>query len=209
MEVIKSPKKIIDTSFSLVKEALGEHTFTEEEFPIVVRITHSTGDPQFGKEVRFRVDSISSGVEALRGGCSIVVDVNMVKSGISKTLMKKLGVRCVCHIADKDIFLRSEEQDITRSELAMKKARDVIQGGIVAIGNAPTALFEVIRLIREEDIRPALVIGFPVGFVGAVESKRELVNTNVPFITNLSKRGGTPVAVSTINALLKITDEGG
>ncbi|MFQ5561172.1 MAG: precorrin-8X methylmutase [Nitrospinota bacterium] len=203
-EIIRDPEKIIDKSFSLIRAAFGPHSYGDDEFTVVTRIAHSTGDTDFAKEVVFSPGAVESGLQALMKGCAVFTDVNMVKVGISKPLLQKFRCNCICHVSDEDVAAKSREKKITRSELAVQKVSAEIEGGIVVVGNAPTALFEVVRLVREGTLNPALIIGFPVGFVGAEESKRELTTVNVPYMTNLSKRGGTPVAVSAINALLNI-----
>jgi precorrin-8X/cobalt-precorrin-8 methylmutase len=126
----------------------------------------------------------------------------MVAAAINKKLLLELELQVFCHISDPKIAEESRKTDMTRSELAMRYAAKEMDGGIVVIGNAPTALYEVIKMVREGVTRPALVVGIPVGFVSAPESKEELAKTDVPFITNVGRKGGSPAASSIINAIL-------
>ena len=128
----------------------------------------------------------------------------MTEAGISENLLAKFGGKKMCAIRSPEVRAAAEAAETTRSTMAMRLNADTINGGIVAIGNAPTALLEVIRLVREEGVRPALVVGMPVGFVSAVESKGELLTLDVPYITAVGRKGGSPVAASTMNALLRM-----
>ena len=132
----------------------------------------------------------------------IVVDVDMVLSGINKKSVAKIGTNLICNISNKEVVEISKNQNKTRSTVAMRYSSKEIDGGIVLIGNAPTALYEVIKMVNEDAARPSLVIGIPVGFVSASESKLELSKANVEFITNLGRKGGSPTASSIINALM-------
>jgi precorrin-8X/cobalt-precorrin-8 methylmutase len=142
----------------------------------------------------------------LAGGATIFCDVNMVVAGVEPTA-GRAGLRVVCGIADIATSTLAVAEGITRGAAAFRRNyiddRDSLDGAIVAIGNAPTALFEVLRLVREEGIRPALVVGVPVGFVGAVESKEELAASELDFITLPGNRGGSNIAAAIMNALIK------
>jgi precorrin-8X/cobalt-precorrin-8 methylmutase len=153
--------------------------------------------------------AIQAGIDALRGGCTVVTDVRMVQVGISERLLAPLGGRVVCDISDPAVYDLAHELGVTRSRAAMRRNREHIDGGIVAIGNAPTALLEVIRLVREERVRPGLIIGVPVGFVNTVEAKEELLTLReVPYITAVGRKGGSSVAVAIVNALLRLATDG-
>ena len=167
------------------------------------RVIHASADFEFAKNLRFHPDAISSGVSALKNGGSIVADVEMIQSGISKAGLKRFGGEVSCYISDEDVMAEAKGLGITRAICSMRKA--VKTGAkIYAIGNAPTALFELIRLVREGVVQPALIVGVPVGFVSAVESKEALLGLQVPFITAIGRKGGTPVAVAIINALIRL-----
>ncbi len=157
------------------------------------------------RTMRFQSEAIKAGVAALQSGRNILVDVNMAASGISKALLKKFGGEVMCRIAETKTVDRAVAGNMTRSEAAVERAvNDNI--GIVAVGNAPTALLKVMELIEQGLFAPDLVIGVPVGFVNAVESKVILASKSYPFITSLGRKGGTPVAVAAVNALLRLAD---
>ncbi len=197
------PLEIEGESFRIIEAELGPTSFTPEEFAVVRRCIHATGDFSFADTMRFSKDAVAAGLEAIRAGKNILVDVNMAASGVSKKLLEKFGGRVICRISDSETAVRAKEEKKTRSEVAMELAvADTI--GIVAIGNAPTALLKVMALMEQGIFVPDLVIGVPVGFVNAAESKELLAAQSYPFITALGRKGGTPVAVAAINALLHL-----
>ena len=198
------PHDIERESFRIIRHELGAHHFTEQELSIVVRVIHATADFEFRDRIRFHPCAIVSGIEALRRGCAIVTDVQMVQAGIGDGMLSFLGGKMVCDIRHPDVRDASQQSGLTRSALALRRNAALIHQGIAAIGNAPTALLEMIRLVKEADIRPALIVGVPVGFVNAVESKDELLKLDVPYITSTGRKGGSTVAVAVINALLRM-----
>ena len=191
-------------SFEIIRSELGPHGFTEAQLNVVVRVIHATADFDFVEIMRFSPGAVEAGLAALRGGCAVLTDVHMTEAGISGAMLAQLGCRKSCAVDAPAVHEAAAAAHTTRSTMAMSLHAETIHGGIVAIGNAPTALLEVIRLVREEGIRPALVVGMPVGFVSAVESKDELLTLDVPFITALGRKGGSPVAAATLNALLRM-----
>jgi precorrin-8X/cobalt-precorrin-8 methylmutase len=205
---ILNPEKIEAKSFEIIEREMAGHGFGPREWMVVRRIIHATADFDLGRSVLFHQEAIRSGIEAIRRGCVIVADVQMVQVGISKISCSRFGNRVYCGIGDRDVARRAKAAGLTRAIISMRKARKKLHGGIVAIGNAPTALLEVIRLVQEEGIIPALIIGVPVGFVSAAESKEELSKLHTPYITNRGRKGGTPVAVATVNALLGLSAQG-
>ena len=198
------PHEIERESFRIIREEMKETGFSEEELAIVVRVIHATADFDFQDIMRFHPQAIDSGLKALRQGCTIVTDVRMVQVGIADLILTEFGGQTVCDIRHPSVYKQAQALGATRSTMAMRLNADNIDGGIVAVGNAPTALLEVIRLVREEGIRPALVVGVPVGFVKAVESKDELLTLDVPYITAIGRKGGSTVAAATLNALLRL-----
>lgn len=200
---IIDPEKIEEESFRIIEAEIGPHPFPESEFQIVRRAIHATADFEFLKTIRFHPDAIASGIKALQSGASIVADVEMIQSGISKVGLARFGGAVHCYISDEDVVVSAKALGITRAICAMRKAAKT-EAQVYAIGNAPTALFELIRLVREGVVSPALIVGVPVGFVSAVESKEALLAIETPFITTLGRKGGTPVAVAIINALLRL-----
>lgn len=191
-------------SFRIIEAEVGNHPYNPLEWSIVRRAIHSTADFDFAGPQRliFCPDAIASAFDAIKNKCSIVTDVEMVRVALNKSLLSILGLKTVCNISNETVIFKSRTLNQTRSELAMRYSIEDMAGGIVAIGNAPTALFETIKMINEGIVKPALVIGIPVGFVSALESKRELAITKVPFITNNGRKGGSPIASSILNAIM-------
>lgn len=201
------PGDIEQESFRIIKEELGQTDLDETTFKIVQRVIHATGDFSFKDTMLFAPGAIEAGIKALREGKDILTDVTMVASGISKTMLTKHGGKVICRVADPEVAVQARTENKTRSEMAIEMS---LSGniGIVAIGNAPTALVQAIKIIAAmpPDIVP-LVVGVPVGFVNAAESKDLLVEQNNCYITNLGRKGGSPVAAAIINALLRLAAE--
>ena len=172
----KKGQSIEDASMKMIEDEIGSHNYNEKEWPIVRRIIHSTADFDFADKNRliFQKDAIESGMSALKNGCSIVVDVNGVIGGLNKQNPKDFGNNIVCNISKSEVMQQAKDEGKTRSQVSMRIAKDDIDGGIVAIGNAPTALMEVIEMVNEGIVKPALIIGIPVGFICAPESKEAL-----------------------------------
>jgi precorrin-8X/cobalt-precorrin-8 methylmutase len=191
-------------SLDIIDSEIGQHDYNELEWVIVRRVIHATADFDFATRERvvFHRNAITSAFKAIKNKCNIVTDVDMVLSAINKKLVTDLGLKVMCYISDKSLANESRKFNKTRSQIAMRRAANEMNGGIVAIGNAPTALYETINMIREGVTKPALVIGIPVGFVSATESKDELMKINIPFITNVGRKGGSPAASSILNAIL-------
>ena len=199
-------QSIEDASMQMIENEIGSHNYNEKEWPIVRRIIHSTADFDFAKSnaIIFHPDAIQSGINALKNGCSIVVDVNGVSGLFNKQNLKDFGNKIVCKISDEEVVSQAKKEGKTRSQVSMRLSKSEMEGGVVVIGNAPTALLEVIKMINEKVVKPALVIGIPVGFISAAESKEELASTDIPFITNKGRKGGSPSASAIVNALFKL-----
>ena len=202
-------QSIENESMEIIDREVGSHPYSDMEWPIVRRIIHATADFDFaGKnKIVLHKDAIKSGTSALKNGCSIITDVNGVIGGLNKQNPKDFGNDIICDISDPGLAERAKQENKTRAQMSMRVAASEMNGGIVAIGNAPTALLEVIKMIREGVTKPALVIGIPVGFVSAAESKEELQTIDVPFITNVGRKGGSSCAASIVNALFKLLRE--
>ena len=202
----KKGQSIEDASMRVIESEIGSHQYNEKEWPIVRRVIHSTADFDFAKDnaIIFHKDAIQSGIKALKTGCSIVVDVNGVEGLLNKQNSKNFGNNVVCKISDPEIMQQAQNGNKTKSQMAMRMARSDIDGGIVVIGNAPTALLEIIQMIKENVVKPALVIGLPVGFISAAESKEELRKIDIDFITNKGRKGGSSSAAAVVNALYKL-----
>jgi precorrin-8X/cobalt-precorrin-8 methylmutase len=197
---------IEENSMKIIESEIGIHGYTKAQWNIVRRVIHATADFDFAKPdkngIIFSTSAIENAFGAFKQRHHIVVDVDMVLSGINKKSVAKIGTNLICNISNKDVVEISKNQNKTRSTVAMRYSSKEIDGGIVVIGNAPTALYEVIKMVNEDAVRPSLVIGIPVGFVSASESKLELSKVNVEFITNIGRKGGSPAASSIINALM-------
>jgi precorrin-8X/cobalt-precorrin-8 methylmutase len=207
------PEDIEKRSFEIISEEADLSCLPPEQLPIIKRVIHATADFEFKDTLMFHPDAIRTAIDAIKAGKNILTDVEMVKTGIIKRWLEPYGGKVICNINDEDVVRLSKDTGKTRSEIAIEKAlQENSNIGIIAIGNAPTALLKVIEMFNSP-IHPfthsqILVVGVPVGFVKALESKALLAAQKFPFITNLSRKGGTPVAVAIINALLKISKEG-
>ncbi len=202
-------RSIEDSSFAIIDEEAGPHPFGPAEWQVVRRVIHATADFEFKRLMRFHPEAIAAGIAALRGGCTVLVDVRMIAAGLNEDRLRACGCTIANYISDDDVIRAAKANDSTRAIESMKKAHRLgkLDGSIVAIGNAPTALIETVRLVREEGARPALVIGVPVGFVSAAESKATAANLSTPFIVAEGRKGGSPIAVAILHALLLLSTE--
>lgn len=200
-------QSIEDASMQMIEDEIGVHNFDKFQWPIVRRVIHTTADFDFARQntILFSKNAIQDGINALKNGCNIVVDVNGVIGGMNKQNPKNYENEIICKISDQDIADKAKQENKTRSQVSMRMSAPYIDKGIVAIGNAPTALLEIIQMVNQGVVKPALVIGIPVGFISAVESKELLASmTNTEYITNKGRKGGSPVAAAVINALYKL-----
>jgi precorrin-8X/cobalt-precorrin-8 methylmutase len=196
-------------SFEIIERQAPYHDLDERQWHIARRMIHTTADFNLVCDLRISSDAVDSGIAALRTGVPIYVDSNMIRSGLSLAKLRQVcpdygPERILCHVADRDVAERAKEASLPRSLFAVRKAQSMLDGGIAVFGNAPVALMELNRLIIEENIKPALVVAMPVGFVHVVESKEELMSLNVPYIALAGGRGGSPIAVSVIHALCSL-----
>jgi len=199
-------------SFRIIGEQLDGSRFSSLELPIVKRIIHTTADFEYAEIVRFGNNAIEAGMDAISKGADIIADVKMVAVGISKERLDKFGGKVRCFVADEDVVCQAKMNNVTRTAMGIKKALSPTShiphstSKIVVIGNAPTALLELIKIIKTGHERPALVIGVPVGFVDAEESKEGLMGLDVPYISIKGRKGGSTVAVAIVNALLMMAE---
>jgi precorrin-8X/cobalt-precorrin-8 methylmutase len=199
-EVARHPIEL--ESFKIIGDELGELSCSAAETEIVKRVIHTTADFDFKEIMRFSPNAMGAGIAALQRGADIITDVKMVGVGVSKERMGVFGSTLHCGVSDAQVIAEAKRTGETRTATAMRLAANRIDGAIVAIGNAPTALRELLRLVRVEGAAPALVVGVPVGFVGAVEAKDELLASGIEFISTPGRKGGSTVAVAIINGLL-------
>ena len=202
---IKKPEDIEKKSFEIITEELGEKIkkFTEEELPIVKRVIHTTADFEYADLIEFLEEPISSAKEVLSGGCKIYCDTNMIVNGLSKNILKKFNCIPYTLVSDAEVSKEAKARGVTRSIVGMEHAGKDKETKIFLIGNAPTALYKLKEMIEKNEIeKPALVVGVPVGFVGAKESKDVFKDTKVPYITINGRKGGSTVAVSILHGIL-------
>ncbi len=200
-------RSIEDSSFAIIDQEAGPHDFSPGEWEVARRVIHATADFEFKTLMKFHKDAIESGIAALRGGCPILVDVKMISAGLNEDRLNAYGCSIFSYISDADVIETAKKNNSTRAIESMRKAHrsGKLNGAVVAIGNAPTALLETVRLIKEESAKPALVIGVPVGFVSAAESKEAILGTDTPYIVSRGRKGGSTIAVAIIHALLLLS----
>lgn len=207
MDFIKQPMKIENKSMEIIAPYLKGLYLDEAETRVYSRIIHAAGDVDYAPLIHIHPEAIAAAQKALQAGCNIYTDVEMVRTGINKRKLAQFGGEVHCLIADPEVAALAKAKGITRSMAAMRTFGHALDGAVVAIGNAPTALYEVLRLAAEEDIRPAAIIGIPVGFVGAADSKRQLAaNRDIPYITVEGTKGGSPIAAAAVNAIMYLLD---
>ena len=207
MDFIKQPMEIENKSMEIIAPYLKGLYLDEAETRVYSRIIHAAGDVDYAPLIHIHPKAIAAAQKALQAGCNIYTDVEMVRTGINKRKLAQFGGEVHCLIADPEVAALAKAKGITRSMAAMRTIGHALDGAVVAIGNAPTALYEVLRLAAEEDIRPAAIIGIPVGFVGAADSKRQLAaNRDIPYITVEGTKGGSPIAAAAVNAIMYLLD---
>lgn len=210
------PEDIEKRSFEIISDEIDLSDVPEERHPIVKRVIHTTADFEYKNSLAFHHDAVNAGMEAIKAGKDILTDVEMVRTGINRKLLEKWGGKVVCNIQRvEDNACRVKAclaPTQTRSEAGIEKTlKENNNVGIIAIGNAPTALLKTIDILNNSELQnlksKMLVVGVPVGFVKAIESKTLLAKQRFPFITNISRKGGSTVAVAIVNALLKMAGE--
>ena len=197
-------------SFAIIDSEAGPHDYSAEQWPLVRRMIHANADFEFNGLTAFHSDAMQAGLRAvLKGGTPVVADVEMICVGLSRPRLAHFGMATHHYISDPDVIAQAHAEGTTRAVQAMRKAQrqGTLDGAIVGIGNAPTALIEVIRLIREEGVKPALIVGMPVGFVSAAESKDLLMTlADIPWVAIRGRKGGSTLVVAAIHALLGLAE---
>ena len=195
----KQGYNIASKSRKIVRSLIADKikTLSEDEQSIVERIVHSTADPEYADITRISSDFVNESIKAIKLKKDILTDINMVRAGINK-----YDGEIKCYISHEDAIKLAKEEQITRAAAAMRIAHDEGFDGIIVIGNAPTALFEAINLVEKEGMKARSIVGVPVGFVGAAESKEALIRTEIPNIITKGPKGGTPVAVAVANSII-------
>jgi len=208
-QLTQAGQKIEHDSFAIVDKETGEHNYPLEQWHIVRRMIHATADFEFNGLAKFHHDAVDAGLKAIANSANIIADVEMICVGLSKPRLSYFGVNTHHFIADNDVIKQAKVKNTTRAVQAMRKAHqlNLLDNSIIAVGNAPTALLEIDRLIKEESIKPALIVGMPVGFVSAEESKDIISNgKNIPWIITKGRKGGSTLVVSAIHALLALAE---
>ncbi len=203
---IKNPMEIENKSMDIIDSVMGDTNFSPEEMIVAKRMIHTTGDFEYRKIIHFQNDFLKVAKEEIKKGARIFTDTKMASIGINKKALVKANSELFCFIDDERVFKMSKERETTRSACAVDLA---IEEGIdiFVIGNAPTALFRILELVKEKKISPKFIVGVPVGFVGASESKEYLRSFDIPSISTIGNKGGSNVAASIINALLYMVVE--
>ncbi len=202
------PQEIESLSLSIIDEEAGPHTFSDKQWPVVRRMIHTTADFDWVTMTRFHPQAIDAGIEAISAGRPIITDTGMARMGIRRKEIEAYGGTVECFMADGQVAQSALEKGITRATAAMDTAAEQFSGGIYVVGNAPTALLRLMELMDAGRVTPDLIVGLPVGFVNAAESKALLLErSTVPFITNVGRKGGSAIAASVINAMIILAKE--
>ena len=209
-QLTSAGRAIEHDSFAIIDSEAGPHDYSAEQWPLVRRMIHANADFEFNGLTAFHSDAMQAGLRAvLKGGTPVVADVEMICVGLSRPRLAHFGMATHHYISDPDVIAQAHAEGTTRAVQAMRKAQrqGTLDGAIVGIGNAPTALIEVIRLIREEGVKPALIVGMPVGFVSAAESKDLLMTlADIPWVAIRGRKGGSTLVVAAIHALLGLAE---
>ena len=200
------PEEIEKKSFEMITEELGDKVLDKDKEKIIKRVIHTSADFEYAETLAFSEDVVEKALEAIKNGASIVTDTQMAKAGINKKKLSKYGGEVYNFISDEDIAKIAKENGTTRSEACMDKAASMGKDFIFAIGNAPTALIRLSKLIEEGKIAPKLIIGVPVGFVNVEASKELIMERDVPYIVAKGRKGGSNVAAAICNALIYMLD---
>ena len=197
-----APAEIEARSMEIIQSELGERTFPAEVLPVVKRVIHTTADFDYAGNLVFSPGAVEQGVAAIKAGCAVVTDTQMARSGINKRVLERFGGEALCFMSDPDVAAEARERGVTRATVSMERAAKLDRPLILALGNAPTALVRACELLEEGAMKPALIIGAPVGFVNVVESKELLLTQDVPHIVARGRKGGSNVAAAICNAML-------
>ena len=198
------PEEIEKRSFEIITEELKKRgiTLLSEQEMITKRVIHTSADFDYADTLVYSKDAVAIAKELLKNGADILTDTNMALAGINKKALAKLGGQAHCFMADEDVARIAKKRGVTRAVVSMEKARNIEKPVIFAVGNAPTALVQLYNMIQEDNWHPAFVIGVPVGFVNVEAAKELIMETEVSYIVNRGRKGGSNVAAAICNALL-------
>lgn len=198
------PEEIEKRSFEIIEEELAKRKLLlpEEEKKIIKRVIHTSADFDYAETLCFSEGAVRTAVELIKGGADIVTDTNMALAGINKKLLKRFGGEAHCFMAAEEVARLAKQRKMTRAAVSMEKAAEIRKPVIFAIGNAPTALIKLYEMSKEGGWRPDFIIGVPVGFVNVEAAKERILNTEIPYIVNRGRKGGSNVAAAICNAIL-------
>lgn len=201
------PEEIEKRSFEIIKEILGEKKLDPKKEKVIMRAIHTSADFDYAENLYFSEGIVEKLVEAIINGADIVTDTQMARSGINKGILSKFGGKVHCFMSDDDVAEEAKKRGVTRAIVSMEKACTINKKVIIAIGNAPTALIKINKLIEEDEINPEGVIGTPVGFVNVINSKEIMINSKTPSIVARGRKGGSNIAAAICNALIYMANE--
>ena len=205
VEITKvEPAEIESLSFEIIEEEAGDHGLNAAEWAVVRRLIHTTADFEFIENTRFHPQALEAGIAAIRSGAAIITDTRMAQAGITRRHLAQFGCEVHCYIDDPEVVTVAQRDNSTRAAAAVSQAKELLHGGMAVIGNAPTALIELVRLHEQGILQPALVVGVPVGFVNAAEAKELLMASGLVYISVSGRKGGSAVAAATVNALANL-----
>ena len=201
---VVKPEEIEKRSMEIITSELNGRTWPEPQFSIVKRCIHTSADFDYADNLKFSKDAEMIGVKAIRNGAHIVTDTKMAAAGINKNKLAEYGGEVHCFISDDDVVKAAKERGCTRATICMEKGAEIAKDHpvIFAIGNAPTALVRLAEMIDAGELKPALIIGAPVGFVNVVESKELIMERDVPYIVPAGRKGGSNIAATICNAMM-------
>lgn len=202
------PNEIEKRSFEIIESEMGNITLDPLQKPVIKRVIHTTADFDYLENLKFSDDVINKMISALKNGANIVTDTQMAKAGINKSVLAKLGGEVHCFMSDEDVAENAKRNGTTRASASMDKAAELNGSVIFAIGNAPTALMRLRELMDEGKIKPAAIIGVPVGFVNVESAKELIMETDAPYIIAKGRKGGSNVAAAICNAVLYMIRDG-
>ena len=197
-----NPADIEKRSFEIIGSLLGDRKLDPECEPVIKRVIHTTADFDYVENLIFSDGAVRKGIEALKNGCDIVTDTQMARSGINKTILGRLGGHAHCFMSDEDVAREAKARGVTRAIVSMERAAKLDKPCIFAVGNAPTALISIWEQMNAGILKPALIIGVPVGFVNVVESKELILASDADYIVARGRKGGSNVAAAICNALM-------
>lgn len=201
-QFITEPSEIEKRSMAIIEEKIKDKNIDEKNKDVIKRVIHTTADFDYADNLVFSKNAVDIFINKLKNGANIVTDTNMALAGINKKMLKKLGIKAYCFMADEDVAQEASKRGITRAAVSVEKASELDGETIFVVGNAPTSLITIDKMITEKRLSPAFIVGVPVGFVNVVESKKLILEGNIPYIVSKGNKGGSTVAAAIVNAVL-------